>query len=98
MAVYMIAEIEVKDAGMYAEYVRCARKILEQHGGRYLARGKPMPMSGEWTPQRVILLEFESLEQLRKCFQSEEYRRIAHLREQSTSSRVIVMDGNAIVE
>lgn len=98
MAVYMIAEIEVKDAMMYAEYVRRAREIVERHGGRYLARGKPIAVSGSWDPQRVILLEFESLEQLRKCFQSEEYRRIAHLRERSTTSRTILMDSDINVE
>lgn len=96
MVVYMLAEIEVKDPETYAQYVAQARPLVERHGGRYLARtSRVLPVAGDWRPERILLLEFDSLEKLQACFGSEEYRRIAPLRERSTVSRSIVIEGCA---
>lgn len=94
MSVYMIIEIQVEDEWLYAEYVEKVRAIVEEHGGRYLVRGGVVtPLSGDWNPERMIVIEFESNEQLRRCFGSPEYLELAPLRKQSTVSRAIVVDG-----
>ncbi len=94
MPVYMITDISVEDEEMYAKYVKEIRAIVEKHGGRYLARGGPItPLAGNWNPERVAIIEFDSLDHVQKCFASEEYQRIACLREQSTQSRAIVVEG-----
>ena len=94
MSVYMIVEIKVEDEWLYAEYVEKVRAIVEAHGGRYLVRGGVVtPVSGGWNPERMIVVEFESTEQVRQCFNSPEYLELAPLREQSTVSRAILVDG-----
>ena len=94
MAVYMIVEIEVKSEMVYAEYVDKVRAIVEKHGGRYLVRGGEVtPLSGNWSPERVVIIEFEAIEQVRRCFDSPEYLELVPLREQSTVSKAIVVDG-----
>ena len=94
MSVYMMAQICIQDSDTYFEYVDGASEIIRKYGGRYLVRGgKVTPLSGDWEPERVILIEFDTFEQLRACFASSEYRDIAPLRERSTTSRAIVMDG-----
>jgi uncharacterized protein (DUF1330 family) len=96
MSVYMIVEITVKDSELYSKYVDQVREIVEKHEGRYLARGGQVtPLSGNWNPERIILIEFETDEQLQKCFESREYLEIAPLREQSTISKSIVVEGCA---
>jgi uncharacterized protein (DUF1330 family) len=90
----MIVEIEVKAERVYAEYVDKVRAIVEKHGGRYRVRGGSVtPLSGDWNPERMIVIEFESAEQVRRCLGSPEYLELAPLREQSTVSRGIVVDG-----
>ena len=94
MSVYMIIEIQVEDEWLYAEYVEKVRAIVEEHGGRYLVRGGVVtPLSGDWNPERMIVIEFESTEQVRRCFNSPEYLELAPLRKQSAVSRAIVVDG-----
>jgi len=94
MSVYMIIEIEVKNAKRYAEYVEKVPEVIVKYGGRYLARGgQIIPLAGNWNPERIILIKFETIEQLRKCFSSKEYREIAPLRGQSAIGRSIVVDG-----
>ena len=94
MSVYMIIEIQIKDGERYAEYVRRVPPVIERHGGRYLVRGgEVVPLSGNWKPERVIVIEFLSLAELRSCFGSAEYLELAPLREQSTVSRAILVEG-----
>lgn len=94
MAVYMIIDISVHDPGPYAEYVSRVAHIVRRYGGRYLVRGGPVtPMFGGWRPERIIVIEFDSHEDVRRCFQSPEYLALAPLRERSTESRAIVVDG-----
>ena len=92
--VYMIIEIQIKNEELYSEYVEKVPEIVKEYGGRYLARGgKIIPLSGNWNPERMVVLEFETMEQLQKCFNSPEYLELAPLREQSTIGKAIVVDG-----
>lgn len=96
MPAYMIIEIQVLDAEVYGRYVESVREVVESFGGRYLARGgKITPISGQWRPERVILIEFDNLDQVHACFRSAEYARLGPLREQSAISRAIVVEGCA---
>jgi len=52
-----------------------------------------IPVSGEWDAKRIILIRFENKDTLRKCFQSEEYKKIAQLRKQSTESKAAIIEG-----
>lgn len=55
--------------------------------------GAITPLSSHWTPERVVLLEFPSREDVGRWFQSPEYRAIAPLRERSTTCKAIIVDG-----
>jgi uncharacterized protein (DUF1330 family) len=94
MPVYLVAEIEIKDPEMYSRYVEKVPGVIERFGGRYLSQGgRVTPMSGNWNPERMILIEFPTLEQLQQCFNSSDYLEIAPFRTQSTHSRSIIVDG-----
>lgn len=92
MSIYLIAEINVHDPEAYGEYVRQARPLIVQHGGQYRVQGgEPKTISGGWTPERIVMIEFPSEAAFRQCFGSDAYRQIAPLRERSTTSRAIMV-------
>jgi len=95
MPVYFIAEIKkIIDREKYSEYVSDVPKIIERFGGKYLARGsETLTIFGDWKPGKIVILEFDSFEQLQHCFNSPEYRAIAPLREKSTIGRAIAVEG-----
>ena len=94
MPVYVVIDIEVLNRGSYAEYVEKVAPIVKKYGGRYLARGGQITaLGGGWRPERMILLEFESLERVQAWLKSPEYAEVAPLRERSTVSRAIVVEG-----
>jgi len=94
MSVYMVIEIAIRNADLYSQYVERVPEVVEKYGGRYLVRGGEVtPLSGDWNPERVIIMEFETVEQLQRCFRSAEYLELAPLREQSTVSKAIIVEG-----
>jgi uncharacterized protein (DUF1330 family) len=90
----MIVDITVKNESLYSEYIAKVPNIIEKYGGRYLVRGGEItPITYNWNPQRVIIIEFDSKEQLQRCFSSQEYLEISPLREQSTVGKSIIVEG-----
>src|SRR5450759_5337889 len=94
MPVYVIIDIAVVDQGLYEEYVAQVPAVVEQYGGRYLVRGgEVVALAGDWQPERIVVLEFESSDQAQDYLTSPEYLALAPLRQKSTTSRVIIVQG-----
>ena len=88
--VIIIEEIFNKD--MYLDYIKQVVQIIQSHNGEYLARSnKIIPFEGE-KPERFIIIAFNSMEEAKGCFFSEEYLKIKHLRENSTKSRAFFIE------
>jgi len=95
MAVYMVIEIEVLDQETYREYVERVAEIVVRNGGRYLVRGGLVrPVSGGWNPERMIVIAFPGLAAAEACFASPAYLAVAPLRERSTRSRAVLLEGS----
>ena len=94
MAVYMIVETKITDKEVFSRYGEKLDEVFTKYGGRFLARGGEVtPLSGNWNPERIAVIEFESFELLMNCFTSADYLEIAALRELSTISKAIVVRG-----
>lgn len=93
MPVFFLAEIEILDAEMYRAYIESALPIVRQYGGEYVFRSDHIvPVSGNWTPRRLVMIRFKNKTDIQRCFSSTEYLQIKHLREQSTKSRSVIID------
>ena len=94
MSVYMVIESRVRDAASYGRYIQLVAPIVEQFGGRYLVRGgKIVPLGQQWNPERMIILEFPTEENVWQWLSSAEYQKIAPLREQGADTRAILLEG-----
>jgi uncharacterized protein (DUF1330 family) len=94
MAVYLIIDLTVIDQDLYEEYVERVPAVLEQYGGRYLVRsGQVATLAGDWQPERIVVVEFDSSDQVQEFYASPEFQELAPLREQSTDSRIILVEG-----
>ena len=92
MTAYVIFDITVNDPERYEEYKKMAPPAIEAYGGKYLARGGEMAiLEGDWQPNRVVILEFESIEKAKSWINSDEYRSAHELRHQTATSSVVVI-------
>lgn len=95
MVVYFIAEIQIKNKDLFNKYVEKVHPIIEKYNGHYLIRGgKTTPFFGcDWNPERILVIEFSSSDWVKRCFNSPEYLKISALRENSTITRAIMVEG-----
>ncbi|RDV00813.1 DUF1330 domain-containing protein [Trinickia dinghuensis] len=94
MAAYAIFDIDVHDAQLYGEYRQLAAPSVEQYGGRYIVRGGPASnLEGKWDPMRVVVLQFDTIEQARTWYDSPEYRAARAIRERAATGRAIIVEG-----
>jgi uncharacterized protein (DUF1330 family) len=94
MPAYVIVDIEVTDPMGYEEYKKLAPPIVAAYGGKYLARGgKAETLEGDWSPHRLVILEFESVERAKEWLNSPEYRAPRQMRHQTTQSKMVVIEG-----
>ncbi len=94
MPAYVIVDIEVTHPGQYEEYKRLAPPIVAAFGGKYLARGgKTETLEGDWSPARLVILQFDSVERAKEWWSSPEYREAGEIRRRATDSRMIVVEG-----
>ena len=75
MAAYAISEVEILDPEQTRRYQELAAASIARYGGRYLARGaRPQVPEGDRpTEERVVLVEFPSMERRREWYASPEY-------------------------
>jgi uncharacterized protein (DUF1330 family) len=94
MPVYLVIEINVQDPELYAEYTMQVLPLVEHYGGLYLIRGgNVFPVSGDWHPERLVLVQFETMDQVQDFLTSPEYQALIPLRQRASSSRAIVVEG-----
>ena len=94
MAAYVIGEVEIRDPEAYKEYARLAPATIAQYGGKYLVRGGTVDSrEGGWSPSRVVVLEFPSMEQAQAWYHSAEYGPVVAIRHGAAASRMIIVDG-----
>lgn len=96
MPALIIVDIEVTDPVVYEDYKRLASASIAAHGGRYLVRGGPSEvLDGEWTPRRLVVLEFDSVAAAKAWRESPEYALAKQVRERCARSNMVVVEGVA---
>ena len=94
MAGYAIIHDEIQDQTLFAEFRRRVGATVEAHEGRYLVRGGAIEvMDGDWSPDRIVVIEFDSVEQARAWLTSPEYTEIKQIRMKAASASVIIVEG-----
>ena len=102
--VYVVADITVHDPATFGQYRHQVADIIREFGGRYLIRAGNLQFDGEsgdtvtatggdWNPDRFIVLEYDSEEEVRVFFESEEYLKVSSLRTGSATTRGIIVNG-----
>ncbi|MCP5420290.1 MAG: DUF1330 domain-containing protein [Gammaproteobacteria bacterium] len=94
MVAYVIVEIRVTNSHAYEEYKAQVPASIEAYGGRYLVRGgHSETLEGAWSPQRLVVLEFASLEQAKAWHRAQEYRAVHEMRRRYAVSNMVVVEG-----
>jgi len=93
-AAYLVADIELHDLEQYKDYVEHVPALIEKHGGKYCVRtGESQVLEGNWTPSRLVILEFPDREAALAFYADPDYEPYKSLRQAISDSGVILVDG-----
>jgi uncharacterized protein (DUF1330 family) len=96
MPAYLVVNIDVQDPERYALYRAMVPATLALFGGRYLARGGHTEvLEGDWHPERLVIVEFPSVERARAWLESPEYAGARAIRRATTHTDMVVIEGIA---
>jgi uncharacterized protein (DUF1330 family) len=91
---YVVVDVERTDPERAARYSEMSGPSIERHGGRFLARGGALAvLEGDWDPDRLVVIEFASIDAARAWFESDDYREARAIREGAGTWRMVVVNG-----
>jgi uncharacterized protein (DUF1330 family) len=94
MPAYVIVDLTVTDLPTMEEYRKRVPATLTPYGGRFLVRGGAHEtVEGSWKPNRLVVLEFPSMEQAKRWYHSEEYREPLAMRLRAGRANLVMVDG-----
>ena len=90
---YWIANVDVRNADGYKEYVAALPDIFRKYGGRYTTRGGKTEVVEGKSRSRIVIIEFPSYEAALACYRSPEYAKAIALRQANADADLIVIEG-----
>lgn len=95
MAAYLIADIaEITDTATYDEYRKHTPGAVAAFGGKFIVRGgKTRSLEGNWTQERLVVIEFPDMASAERFYDSPEYQKILPLRLKASKGRALLVEG-----
>ena len=91
---YIFANVTVTNPEQYAEYRKLSTIAVQTHGAEFCVRGGAVEiLEGDWTPDRVVILKFPTLEQAKTYYHSVEYTAAIQARQGAAVMRMVVVEG-----
>ncbi|MDJ0684793.1 MAG: DUF1330 domain-containing protein [Alphaproteobacteria bacterium] len=92
-ALFIVNITEIRDPDRFKLYQAMTPPTIEKYGGRYRVRGGDVSvMEGDWTPNRLVVLEFPSMERLKAWHSSEIYAEALALRTEIADTNAIAVE------
>jgi uncharacterized protein (DUF1330 family) len=100
MKYYSVAELDITDRSWVPAYIKNVTKLVEQHGGRYLARTSNIEkIEGERkAPQVFLIIEWPSRDAAVTFYESDEYRPYRQSRREGARNEFTLVAGEDIAK
>ena len=91
---YVFGLLYMESWAWYEEYLPATAKLINDHGGSYLASGvKPEMQEGDEQPSAYVLLEFPDLLSAQKWYEDPKYKPLIDLRNSGGRSEIYIFPG-----
>jgi uncharacterized protein (DUF1330 family) len=95
MSAYLIVDTLLDHPERYEAYKVKAKILVEQFGGKYLARGGDMLVkeSELWEPSRMVIVRFPDMDAATRFYHSPEYQAVLAISKESARRTLIMVEG-----
>lgn len=96
MPAYVIADVTVTDPALMDEYRKLVPATLAAYGGKFVVRGGAVQKAeGDWSPSRLVVIEFPSMDHARRWYDCPEYRDPKAMRIKAGRTNLLFVEGVA---
>lgn len=94
MSAYVVFDVDIRDMTRYQDFMKQVKPALDAAGARYLARGGAHKVyEGDWTPRRIVILEFPSVAAWERFYEGPVYQSLKSIRDECSSARLVSVEG-----
>ena len=94
MPAYVVGDITVTDPDRYKDYAAHTQSTLAPYGGEFVVRGGASEvLEGDWSPGRLVVIEFPSAQAARDWYASGAYRAILPIRQEAATGSLVLVEG-----
>jgi uncharacterized protein (DUF1330 family) len=94
MPAYVIVDVNVTNPNRYEDYKKLTPASLVPYEGKFIVRGgQTQTLEGDWTPGRMVVLEFPSAEKAKAWWSSDGYAPAKAIRQSASNTRMILVEG-----
>ncbi len=90
---YWVAHVDVDDPHAYEAYRAANAAAFRKYGGRFLVRGGAAELREGSSAGRTVVVEFDSVEAARACYDSPEYQAAKALRLPVSQADLLIVEG-----
>ncbi len=90
---YWIALVSIKDPETYKEYVAANAVAFKKYGAKFIIRGGKHETKAGADHHRHVVIEFDSFETAKACYDSPEYAVALKIRDKAADAQVVVVEG-----
>lgn len=93
MTAYIVADLDIHDAGAWNRYVEAVVPLIEKYGGRSIVRhGAIKVLEGE-APKHFVVVQFDTMEAAARFYDAPEYAAPRQLRLKAATGPVFIVEG-----
>jgi uncharacterized protein (DUF1330 family) len=91
MKAYAILDIDIHDPEEYSKYPPLVWPLIEKHGGKITHRLSDFEtVEGNWSPKRLLIVEFRDKAAAKAFLADPEYQPIKHIRLGASTSQMVI--------
>ncbi len=91
---YVIANVTVTNPEQYEQYKKLSSIAMQAHGAEVCVRGGQVNvLEGDWSPSRLVILKFSSMDKAKAFYNSTEYKAAIDARTGAAVMRMIAVEG-----
>lgn len=94
MKAYLVLDLSINDFAGFSRYIAEIPAHIARHAGKYIVQGaSPTPVEGDWTPERMVIIEFPSRDNAEAFLRDQDIQDLFKVRHETTTSRLVLVDG-----
>lgn len=94
MPAYVIVEVSVHEPKEYEDYKKLTPATVAAFKGKFIVRGgSTTTLEGDWKPERMVVLEFPSVELANEWWNSDIYAQAKKIRQRTAKTKMIIIEG-----